>query len=359
MSPPMSALPQGPFRRIQIGLLFFGITLVMAVLGYTWAGWNLLDAIYMVVITIFGVGYGEVRPLDDSRLKVFTILVIIAGTSASVYAVGGFVQLIAEGEIKRALGTRRMSQGIENLEQHVIVCGFGRIGQVLARELRHNRKPFVVIDSNPDRVAQAEALGYWVRMGDATEEDVLEAVGIRRAQVLATVLRSDAANVFITLTGRSLNPQLSILARGESGSTERKLLQAGADHVVLPAAIGGIRMAHLITHPAVEDLLDQAMSRNLLTEQLAQIDIQLVDVQVPPGSPLVGQSLGYLEVRGKRSFLIVALRRNTGQTFSNPDPALKLESGDTVIALGHKDDIPQFAQRYQTQRPTTYRGAQA
>lgn len=355
----MSALPQGPFRRIQTGLIIFGITLIIAVLGYVWAGWGFLDSIYMVVITIFGVGYGEVRPLLDPHLKVFTIVVIIAGTSASVYTVGGFVQLIAEGEIKRALGTRRMSLGIESLKNHVIICGFGRIGQVLAHELRQNRKPFVVIDHNPERVAQAEALGYWVRMGDATEEEVLEAVGLRRAQVLATVLRSDAANVFITLTSRSLNPSLSIVARGESGSTERKLLQAGADHVVLPAAIGGIRMAHLITHPAVEDLLDQAMSRNLLTEQLAQIEIQLVDLQVQPGSPLVGQSLGYLEVRGKRSFLIVALRRANGQTISSPDPSLELAAGDTVIVLGHKDDIPQLAQRYQVQRPITYRGAQA
>lgn len=350
---------QTPFRRIQVGLTIFMVTMVVAILGYMWAGWSLLDAIYMVIITIFGVGYGEVRPLVEPGLKVFTILVIIAGTSASVYAVGGFVQLITEGEIKRALGARRMSQGIEGLKQHIIVCGFGRIGQVLAAELKQNNKSFVIIDQDPERVALAESLNYWVRLGDATEEGVLQAVGIERALVLATVLRSDAANVFITLTARSLNPSLSILARGESGSTERKLLQAGADHVVLPASIGGVRMANLITHPAVEDLLGQAISRNQLTEQLAQIDIQLVDLEVSPGSPLVGQSLGYLEVRGKRTFLIIALRRANGQTISNPGSDLELGAGDIVIVLGHKDDLPQFSQRYQVQRAVTYRGAQA
>lgn len=207
---------RGSLRRIITGLVFFVSTLVVAVLGYVAAGWSFLDALYMVVITIFGVGYGEVQPLASPGLKVFTILVIVAGTSAAVYSVGGFVQLITAGELHRALGARRMTRGIETLTNHVIICGFGRIGQTLARELQLAQRSFVVIDHDLERVAQAEALGYWVRAGDATEEEVLQAVRIEQATVLATVLRSDAVNVFITLTARGLNPQLMILARGEN-----------------------------------------------------------------------------------------------------------------------------------------------
>ncbi|MFQ3583488.1 MAG: potassium channel protein [Cyanobacteriota bacterium] len=349
----------GSLRRIFIGLSLLGLTLCCAVLGYYLAGWALLDAVYMVVITIFGVGYGEVRPLDSPALKVFTILVIVAGTSASVYAVGGFVQLITEGEIQQALGARRMSRGIDTLKEHVIICGFGRIGQVLCRELAQARQPFVIIDSNPERVTLAESLGYWVRLGDATEEEVLQAVGIQRAKVLATVLRNDAANVFITLTGRSLNPKLTIIARGEYTTTEKKLLQAGADQVVLPATIGGLRIAHMITHPAAVDLLEEKFSRGLLNEQLAEIEMQLLDLEISTGSPLAGQTIGQLEVRGKQTFLIVAVRRADGTAVSHPPQELVLQAGDRVVVLGYRDDIPQFVQRYSQRRELKYRGAQS
>ncbi len=349
---------RGPLRRLVMGIVFFFSTVLVAVTGYLLAGWSLLDALYMVVITIFGVGYGEVRPLSPV-LRVFTILVIVAGTSAAVYSVGGFVQLVTEGELNRLLGARRMTRGIETLSDHVIICGWGRVGRILARELQQAHRAFVVIDQDPERVAEAEALGYWVRLGDATEEEVLQAVRIESAAVLTTVLRSDAANVFITLTARGLNPELTILARGENLSTEKKLLQAGADHVIMPTVIGGTQMAQLITHPAALDFLEQKVSRGLLNEQLAQLDLQIMDLDIPAGSPLVGQTLGYLEVRGQHLFLIVAVRRAHGNTQAQPDPELILEAGDRVIVLGRRQDLPQFAQRYQIQRQIKYRGTGA
>lgn len=349
----------GPMRRVVTGLVFFLSTLVVAVAGYWSAGWSLLDALYMVVITIFGVGYGEVKPLTSSGLKVFTILVIIAGTSAAVYSVGGFVQLITEGELNRALGARRMTRGIETLKEHVIICGFGRIGQTLARELQVAKRAFVIIDRDPERVAQAEACGYWVRLGDATEEEVLQSVRIEQAAVLTTVLRSDASNVFITLTARGVNPRLTIIARGENLSTEKKLLQAGADHVVMPTVIGGTQMAHLITHPAAVDFLEQKVSRGWLNEQLAQLDLQVVDLDISAGSPLIGQNLGHLEVRGKNLFLIVAVKQASGETHTQPTRGLVLQEGDRVIVLGRQSDMPQFVQRYPVQRQIKYRGAGA
>ena len=241
---------QQSFRRIFTGIIFFIITNIIGVIGYTLAGWNLLDAVYMMVITIFGVGYGEVKPLSSPNLKIFTILIIIAGALSVAYMVGGFVQMVTEGEINKALGVRRMTREIENLKDHVIICGFGRVGQILAREMVKARQPFVIIDNTPERITKAEALGYLIRLGSAMDEAVLLAGGIQRAKILATVLPDDASNVFITLTARELNPEIIILARGEFPTTEKKLKLAGANHAILPSTIGAMRMAHLITHPA-------------------------------------------------------------------------------------------------------------
>ncbi len=228
---------QSSLKRMLIGGGFFLATLLIAVAGYILAGWTLLDSVYQVVITVFGVGFGEIGPMTP-QLRVFTMIVIIAGCSSVAYVLGGFLQMITEGEIKRALGVRRMMREIDTLKNHVIICGYGRIGQILARKMYEAGQPFVLIDNDPSRTVEAEAKGYLVRQGSATDETVLESVGINRARFLATVLPDDAANVFITLTARSLNPNLIILARGEYPSTEKKLLQAGADKVVSPAAIG-------------------------------------------------------------------------------------------------------------------------
>lgn len=348
---------QGSFRRIFTGAIFFIITSVVAVVGYTLAGWNLLDAIYMVVITIFGVGYGEVQPVDSPTLKIFTILVIIAGTSAAVYTVGGFVQMVTEGEIKRALGERRVARDIETLQQHVIICGFGRIGQILARKMTEAKQPFVIIDNNVERMVKFEEAGYLVRIGNATDETILLSAGIQRARFLATVLPDDAANVFITLTARGLNPDLVILSRGELPSTEKKLRLAGADHVVLPAAIGALRMAHMITHPAALDFLDQNDGRRNLNEQLAQINVQIDELAIASDSPLISKTIGDIEVRGKGAFIVVALRKADGTTIVEPDQTVVLVEGDTIIVIGHRGDIPQFAQRYALKRQW-HRGAQ-
>jgi voltage-gated potassium channel len=350
---------QSPLRRILTGLIFFVITLLIAVVGYVAFGWSLLDAIYMVVITIFGVGYGEVNPLDTPAIRIFTILVIIAGTSSAVYAVGGFIQMVTEGEIHRALDSHRKSNEIRNLDQHAIVCGFGRIGQTLARKLVEARHPLVIVDCDSDRIALAESLGYIVCSGNATDEQTLQEAGIERARVLATVLPDDAANVFITLTARELNSNLAIVARGELPSTEKKLRLAGADHVVLPATISGVRMANLITHPSTAEFLDQSDERLRLNELLAQIDVQIDELVVPVNSALVGLTIGDLEVRGKGTFIVVALKQSDGQSITHPSHSTVLSGGDKVIVLGHQGDIPQFVRQFELRRQLRYRGAKA
>lgn len=341
------------------GLVIFGTTVAIAVCGYILAGWTPLDAVYMVVITIFGVGYSEVQPLDSPTLKVFTILVIIAGVLSVTYIVSGVVQSVAAGEIRQALNLKRMTQNIANLESHVIICGYGRIGQMIAHRLRHDQLAFVILDSSAERIADGEAHGFLMYMGSATDEESLEALGIQRARAIAIVLPDDAANVFITLTARELNPSLTILARGEMPSTEKKLRLAGADHVVLPATIGAARMAHLLTHPYAVDFLSQSDGRVTLNELLAEIDIQMREIPIAADSPLAGATIGDIEVSGRGTFIIVALQRETGETLIHPSQDTPLSAGDTVMIMGHQDDIPRpLKRRTHGQRSDIrYRGA--
>jgi voltage-gated potassium channel len=347
---------QDSFKRIRTGAIVFALTLVTAVIGYVLFGWTLLDSVYMVVITVFGVGYGEVNPLNTASEKIFTMMVIIAGTTSAIYIVGGFVQMVAEGEIHKALDSHRQDRDIKSLDNHAIICGFGRIGQTISQQLIKDRQSFVIIDRESDRVAQAEQMGYLATIGNATDENILIFAGIEKAKVLATVLPDDAANVFITLTARGLNQSLIILARGELPTTEKKLKLAGADRVVLPAIIGGMRMANLITRPTATDFLKSKRDRHYFDELLSQINVQIDELVIKKSSALANKSVGQIEVRGKGAFMIVAIRREDQTVVKNPDPRVILRPGDTVIVMGHQGDVPHFAIN-ETRSRMRYRGS--
>ncbi len=342
-------------RRIIVGATFFGLTCVVAVTGYMIAGWQFLDAIYMVVITVFGVGYGEAKPLDHPNLKIFTMAVIIAGCSSGIYFVGGFVQMLAEGEINRVLGTRRMSKGIEQLSGHTLICGYGRVGQMLASDLAAANQQFVIIDSSESRIGEAQAMGYLTLLGNASEERTLEAAGILRARVMAAVLSDDTSNVFVTLTARDLNPTIQIIARAESPSTEKKLIRSGANRVVLPALIGATKIAHMIVRPSAEDMLLEATGNAHLNEELRHIGLELTEIELKPESPLVGQKVGNVEVSGQGGFVVVAIKRRDGTVVRAPDPSEDLAAGDTFVILGHDKALPDLMRRAKP-RTTNYRG---
>jgi voltage-gated potassium channel len=342
-------------RRIFVGGMFFGLTCVFAVIGYMIAGWSMLDAIYMVIITVFGVGYGEAKPLADPALKVFTMAVIVAGCSSGIYTVGGFVQMLAEGEINRVLGIRRMSKGIDKLTGHALICGFGRVGQMLARELTAAGQSFVVIDSNEARVREAQAQGFLTCLGSAAEEETLLSAGIHRGRVLATVLPDDSANVFITLTARELNATIEIIARAESPSTEKKLIRSGANRVVMPAFIGATKIAHMITRPSAEDLLMDEAGKSHLQEELRQIGLEMTEIDLKTDSPLVGQTIASVEIGG--GFVVVAIKKADGSVVRDPKPDLQLEVKDVFVLLGHRGALPNLTRRMSHRAPTTYRGA--
>lgn len=326
---------QSSIRKIVLGAAIFLVSCAAAIVGYLLAGWTLLEAVYMVTITIFGVGYGEVRPVNDPALRVFTMGVIIAGCTSSIYVMGGFVQMIAAGELNRFLGARRMTKGIEKLTGHVIVCGYGRVGQMLSRELTAYGQSFLVIDTDQERLQEAEAAGLFVLVGDATQEQTLASARIADARVLATVLPNDASNVFITLTARELNEDIEIIARGESAATERKLLRSGATRVVLPAAIGASRIARLITRPTAEELLSNSLQQQTLNDDLDQLGLRMHDLPVPDGSEFRDTRLEQVSCGTEIQCVIIAVRSAEGQVLQNPSADYLLQPGDVLIVLTH------------------------
>lgn len=229
-----------------------------------------------------------------------------------------------------------MTRGIDKLTNHVIVCGFGRVGRILADELSQSDLEFVIVDTNQERLQEAETAGLFVLVGDATDEDVLEAAGIARAKVLATVLPDDAANVFITLTARELNPHIEIIARGESPSTEKKLLRSGATKVVLPAAIGASRIARLITRPSAEKLLSESLQLETLMQDLEQIGLHVTELRVPANSEFAGQRLNDISFGDVAQFVVIAVRSVDGRTVSDPGSDYVLMADDTLVLLAHR-----------------------
>lgn len=323
------------FKKIYLGIGYLLLIIVGCTFGYEAAGWSFIDSLYMVVMTVFGLG-SDVHPLND-RLKIFTILVVLAGTSAVVYIYGSLIRIITEGEIQRTLGNMKKTRTIGELKDHAIVCGYGRIGQILCRELSESLFPFIVVDLDPERIASAEGQGYLCVRGSATEEECLIAAGIERAKVLATVLPQDTLNVFITLTARNLNRRVRIMARGEQPTTEKKLRQAGADEVVLPASIGAMRIAHSITRPAVMDLLSDAHGQ--IGRDLKDLGLEVDELTVQHDASFAGMTVSQIQERAKGAFLVVALKQGDGPVIRDKFQDLTMNEGDSMIVIGRTKEL--------------------
>lgn len=341
-------------RRVMAGFLVFTFNLTVAWLGYLSYGCRPLDALYMVIITVFGIGYGEYCPITDAS-RWFTMLVIVVGTGSVLFTFGGCIQLMAEGEFQRALDQRRKTRDIASLRDHVVICGFNHIGQVLASQLKQAEQSFVIVEESSQALTMAEEAGYRVCQGQATDEQTLLLAGVDHAKYLATVLPGDADNLFITLTARGLNRELIILSRGDVPSTEKKLRQAGADHVILPAGISGMQMANVITRPTAVDFLEQTTERKRLNELLAHVELQMDELTVAEGSGLEGLSIADIKVTGKDVFMVIALRRPDGSTLNQPAATETLRAGDALVVLGRTGDMPLYARRYGIAHTSRYR----
>ncbi|MEZ5385910.1 MAG: potassium channel protein [Prosthecobacter sp.] len=323
-----------PRTNLFYAATFIGLVTVVFTLGYRLAGWSWGDAFYMVIITAFSVGYGEVQPVADPWLRAWTTALIVLGCTGIIFITGSLVQWLTESQIQRVLGGKRMEHDIDKLKNHAIICGFGRIGRMIASQLEAGGIPFVIVDQAQDRVAEVREAGWLTHQGEATDESVLRAVGIARARVLATVLPNDAANVFITLSARNMNPEIQIIARGEVPSTERKLKQAGANRVVLPAHIGADRIAHLILHPNARELLGGKTRSSVEFEHhLSELGLDMEEIEIGPDSPWLHRRVGDVETEAAGRLLAVAILRKEGGTDMNPNPTAMLMPGDALVVM--------------------------
>lgn len=322
-------------RRVLVGVAAEGLVVILGVFGYVALGWNAFDALYMVVITISGVGYGEVHPLTTTLERVHTIAVITLGMIAVGYTLARFIQFLTEGEIQNLVGRRRMHHQIGQLNGHTIVAGYGRMGELVCDELAQAELPFLVIELDTAEVPGIEQKGFLYVLGDASEERVLLDAGIQRAKVLVTAMPSDAVNVFITLTARQMSPGVMIVSRAEQPSTERKLKQAGADHVILPAAIGAHRIASLLMNPTAVEFAE-------LVTQRSSLAIEMDDVPIRVGSLLEGRTLRDADIGRRTGIVVVAVKCADGRVDFPASGDLTLGNGDSIVVLGRRSNLDQF-----------------
>ena len=311
-------------KNIFRGIIMLVLVITIGTVGYmVIEKWRLIDALYMTVITITTVGYGEIRTVSESG-RIFTMLLIFLGLGIMAYTLGLVAQAIVEFQLGSILGRRKLVLQIKSIKNHYIICGYGRIGRIISHELMSHRIPLLVIDSHTasEPALQMEDFPYII--GDATSEDILTEAGIERAKGLISVVTSDADNLFITMTARGLKPNLFILSRAEDEQTQKKLLRAGANRVVLPYLIGGQKMAHTIIKPAVTDFLE-------LTVHDKGIELRMEELLVGEHSVLDGVNLVDSGIRQEMNVIIIAIRKKSGEMAFNPSSQTRIEKG------GHAD----------------------
>lgn len=322
--------PDLPARRVQRGVALLVAVTVIGVIGYMVLGLDFLDAVYQTVITISTVGYREVgADFESTSYRGFTLFMILSGVGTAFYTLGVLLETLVEGRLTDQLWRRRMERSIASMKNHVIVCGWGRVGQTIADDLAASGREVVVIDSDRERLA---AIDLPFVEGDATDDAVLAAANLGAAGALVAALDNDAANLYVTLSGRSARPDLFIVARARVESAEAKLTQAGADRVVNPQHIGGERIAAMILQPSVADFLDVVMRDRSLEFRLAELE---VDVR----SPLVGVSLRDANLRDRTGAMVLAMRDRAGVFRTNPSPDTLLEAGEVLIVIGTASQI--------------------
>lgn len=321
-------------RNVIFALISLIIVLVIGTIGYSLIQeWDLLDSLYMTIITITTVGYGEISRLSVPG-KIFTIGLIVGGVGIAAYMVGSLSRMMVEGEMRRIFGRRKLEKQIQTLKDHYIICGCGRIGSLVCREFSRSPKllPFVVIERDHEVIEKIENENFLYVHGNSIEEDTLIMAGIKKAKGLVAAVSSDADNVYIILTARELNPDLFILARASDEGAERKLLRAGADKVISPYHIGGRRMAQAILRPAVVDFIELAVHDQ-------SIELQLEEITVRKPSRFIGISLKNSGIRQYLGLIIVAIKKAAGEMVFNPSPDSTIELDDTLIALGEKKNL--------------------
>jgi voltage-gated potassium channel len=322
-----------PLRRYVILILIPLALILGGTAGYYLLEdeYSLFDALYMTVTTLTTVGYGELHPLSP-RGRVFTIALLLVGVLTFFYTVTELVRVVISGEVQQLFGRRRMARSLAELKNHMIICGYGRMGRHVCREFSREGLPFVIIDRRPELLRDFDMAHGIALEGDATSDEVLKRAGVERARALVTVAASDADNLFITLSARLLNDKLFIVARAEGELAEQKLRRAGASRVVTPYAIGGAKVAMAVLRPAVVDFIE-------LATRTEHLDLQIEETRIHEGSKLAGVTLHASQLRQELGVIVVAIKKANGHLVANPPGDAVMEAGDTLIALGARQNL--------------------
>jgi len=297
-------------------------------------GWNAWDAFYMTVITVTTVGYGEVHPLSRAG-QVFTVLLVTGGVGAALYTFTLLATVVVEGGLPKRLQRRHHQRMLEAIKDHFIICGYGRIGSIVAQQLQRQRVPFVVVDRDPARLQEAIDQGALAVEADASREEVLKRVGIDRARGLIAVVGTDAENVYAVLSARVLRPDLFIIGRAETDDATVKLKRAGADRVISPYQIGAVQIAQTALRPAVVDFVELATSTN-------NLELAMEEIPIAPESVLVNRSIVDANLRQRYGIIVVGIQRRDRRMEFNPEPDTAIRAGDKLVVLGRPDSLKQL-----------------
>ena len=316
-------------KRLRIALGLVGSVAVAGVIGYWVTGLSWMEAIYMTVITVTTVGYREVGGQPSNGEQIFTIVIITTGVSTVLYTFTLGVQTVVEGQLREFVGRRRMNKVIEGFRDHTIVCGLGRVGQTVVDDLVSHGETVVIIDENPEQVRDVH---HPVVVGDATLDSTLRSAGVENARALIAALEGDAENLFVTLSARTINRELFIVARARAGESVAKLSRAGADRVVNPQDLGASRMASFVVQPHVAEFVDVVMHER-------SHEFRISEYQLTPSCWLVGQQVGDARLRDRTEALVLAVRTNDGTFITNPEPGVTLAAGDVLIVVGTNEGL--------------------
>ncbi|HOV42679.1 MAG TPA: potassium channel protein [Syntrophothermus lipocalidus] len=328
--------------KLITALTYLIIVIVVGVLGLMYfENWPLLTAVWATIVSLSTTGYRDIVPVTIGG-RIFMMILIVAGVGVVAYSLGAIVSITIESQINRMMGRNTMEKTIRALNNHIIICGAGRVGMSVLEIIRGENIPYVLLEQNPETVARLQVEGIVAMAGDASDDEVLLRAGIQRARGIITALSQDPYNVFVTLSARALNPSLHIVARAERQETVDKLKRAGADRVITPAQLAGQRMATAMLKPASVQLVDTLFATH-------NIEVQIEEINVAPGSPLVNTSIRNIN-RDDSNVIIVAVIRGDNIIVS-PRANTKIEAGDILIAMGSREDLSKLESSITTAIP--------
>jgi voltage-gated potassium channel len=330
-----------PTRRVKIAFSFLFLITVSGTVGYHFLeGWSLANSLYATIVTIGTVGFGDFYPITPMG-KLFAIFIIVFGVGTMAYTFAMIMEALMEGRFKDILGRGKLEKRIKKMENHYIICGYGKIGNLICGELTHEKVEFVVVDNNSMIIQHIEDNGFAYVNGNAAEDKTLLAAGIKTAKGVVCTLPTDADNLYVVLAAKELNPDVYVLSRFEDNASERRLMKAGADRVISPYKVGGVRMSQAILRPAMLDFIE-------ITTRRGSLSLRMEELNINDGSPVVGRNLEQSGLRKEYGLIVVAVEKKSGKMVFNPMASYEIESGDKLIALGEGENLIKFSAVCQT-----------